>query len=141
MMENLHYLPSQYMPSINTLSYKLLAVLADGEEHPKQELMNALEDDPRSALQSLRGESHGFWLIHNKGNPKGIYQLDNRHLFGERKIDYEARKQAEIEFRERSRKQAEQGTNRLSRAIEAETLAKSSMQNSFNFSNKKSEED
>ncbi len=132
-MENLFYLPSQYMPKATTQAYKLLAVLADGHRHDKQELMVVLADDPRSPLQALRGESHWFWLIHNIGSHKGIYQLDKRHLSGDRDIDFEARKQAEIEFRECSRKQAERETNRLPRAIEAESLAKASMQNSFNF--------
>ncbi len=141
MMENLHYLPSQYMPSMNTLAYKLLAVLADGQAHEKQELLLALEDDPRSPLQALRGESHWFWLIHNIGSPKGVYQLDKRHLSGNRDVDLEARLEAQIQLLECSRLQAERETLRLPRAIEAESLAKASLQETFDFSNKKPEED
>ncbi len=136
-MEKLFYLPGQYMPSADTLAHKLLAVLADGQEYTKQELMEVLGDDPRSPLQALRGPSHGFWLMHNLGSQKGIYQLDGCHLSGNRELDLKARSQAELNYLECSRQQAERETQRLPRAIEAESLAKASMQESFDFSKRK----
>jgi len=136
-MENLFYLPSQFMPKVNTQAYKLLAAIADGHKHDKQELMVVLDDDPRSPLQALRGEKHGFWVIHNVGSTKGVYQLDECHLSGDRDIDQQVRVQAELKFLKCSRQLAERETMRLPKA------AKSLAQESFNFSesNRKPTED
>ncbi len=121
------------MPAINTLAYKLLAILADGLPHPKKDLMSVIGDDPRSALQALRGESHGFWLIHNTGSPKGIYQLAQRHLSGNRDLDIQARTQRELAYLQETRRKAEMETIRLPRAIQLETEAILRVQQSFSF--------
>jgi len=112
-MENFIYLPHGYIPSIGTQAYKLLSVLSDCLPHPKRELLLALEDDPRSALQILRGECCGFWLIHNLGDSKGIYQLDYRHLSGSFDSDQEARSLAAVNYWQRSKLKSEQGVCNL----------------------------
>lgn len=134
-MDNLLYLPGKYFPAINTQAYKVLRIQSDGLPHPKADLIKALDDDPRSALQALRGDSHLFWLIHNIGDSKGIYQLDGRHLSGNPQLDQEARLQAEIEYRQRSKAKSEQGANRLAQAdIDLmEAIAKREQQASFDF--------
>ncbi|MBV1911964.1 MAG: hypothetical protein KUG78_21925 [Kangiellaceae bacterium] len=127
------------MPAINTLAYKLLAILADGLPHPKKDLMSVIGDDPRSALQVLRGEAHGFWLIHNIGSPKGVYQLARRHLSGNRELDIQARTQRELAYLQATRRKAEMETERLPRAIKQEVEAKLRIQQSFSFYHKNTE--
>ena len=132
-MDKLLYLSNKYMPSINTLAYKLLATLADGLPRSTQELISALGTDPRSPLQALKNDSHGFWLIHNTGSPKGIYQLDKRHLSGDRELDIKARTERELEYLRETRKIAEAETIRLPKAIMEEAEAKLRLQKSFSF--------
>ena len=136
-MDKLTYLPSQYFPAPNTQARKALMIVADGLSHPKADFFQELGDDPRSALQALRGDAYGFWLIHNLGDKKGIYQLDSRHLSSNRGLDQQARIQAEIEYTERSRKKSEQGAKHLPKALENEAAAKAkaSQQHSFEFFN------
>ncbi len=124
-MDKLLHIPGKYMPEVNTQAYKLLSVLFDGLFHPKKELLSVLNDDPRSALQALRGARYGYWLIHNIGDKKGVYQLDSRHLSGDVDVDREVRAEAEIAFRKRSRSQAERESERLPEAVTAEEQAKS----------------
>ena len=58
-MENLIHIRSQFMPSIERKAYRVLLILSDGKQHTKLELMYAIGDDPRSALQWLQGKSGG----------------------------------------------------------------------------------
>jgi len=134
-MDNFLFLSNSYIPAPNTQAYTLLSILSDGENHIKQNIMCVLGDDPRSPLQALRGEKYGFWLIHNTGLKKGQYQLDQRHLTGNRADDHEARLEAEIELRKRSRKQAERETTRYPLALAAEE--KALIQQSFEFKTRK----
>lgn len=138
-MDKLLYLSNNYIPSTNTLAYKLLAILADGLNHSTSELNRHLGTDPRSSLQRLKNDSYGFWLVHNTGNPKGIYQLDKRHLSGDRKLDIKARTERELEYLRETRKIAEAGTIRLPRAIKEEAEAKLRLQKSFSFYHPKAE--
>jgi len=133
-MDKFLLLSSSYIPATNTQAYTLLSILSDGENHTKQNIMCVLGDDPRSPLQALRGEKYGFWLIHNTGIKKGQYQLDQRHLTGDINDDHEARLEAEIILRKRSRKQAEHEIARYPLALAAEE--KALIQQSFEFTNK-----
>ena len=106
----------RYIPSLNTQARRLLDILWDGQDHSSLELMTTLEADPRSALQSLR-KDYGFWLIHNTGDKKGRYQLDERHLSGIPELDRQARIEAELKYNEKSYKQSEREARRRSRAF------------------------
>lgn len=138
-MDKFLYLSNKYMPAINSLSYKLLNILADGNSHSTKELTLSIECDPRSALQALKGERHGYWLIHNIGGFKGIYQLDKRHLSADREQDRQARTRRELEFLTCTRRKAETETIRLPKAIQQETEAKLRHQQSFSFYHPKTE--
>ena len=137
-MDNLHYLPGYYFPRVNTQAHKALRLLADGRLHSKQEFLQLLSDDPRSALQSLRGETHNYWLIHNSGDTKGIYQLDDRHLSGNRNLDQLARNQAAMMYWERSKTQSEKAIGNLPIANQklSESRFKAEAQPSFDFTEK-----
>jgi len=134
-VDKLLHLSSIYFPAHNTQAAKLLCLLADGLPHPKQELLKVLEDDPRSALQTLRGEGNQFWLIHNLGDTKGIYQLDDRHLSGDITLDQHARNQAEINYWQRSKTKSERGARNLEAANRKlkEAKAKADLQQAFDF--------
>jgi len=123
----------QHIPSINTRAYKLLALLADGTPHTKTEIMIALGDDPRSARQALTGKAYGYWLIHNTGAKKAVYQLDERHISGNSKLDSDARVIACKRLRDRSKQQCERETNRYPRAIREQIEANTIYQECFNF--------
>ncbi|MEH6445298.1 MAG: hypothetical protein V7784_15495 [Oceanospirillaceae bacterium] len=119
-MDNLTHIPRSHIPPADTNGIKVLSILADGEIHQKVELIHVLGDDPRSALQSLRGGTYGYWLIHNIGKKKGVYQLDKRHLQGNSQEDSAARLEREISLKMLSRELAESEIKRLTKAIQAE---------------------
>lgn len=132
-MNRVAIFPGKYLPLPTTHAYRLFSILCDGLPHRKTELMNTLNDDPRSALQSLRGPTHGFWLIHNIGRPKGVYQLDSRHLSGDRDLDLQARIERELQYLAESRAKAQSEQRRLPNAIRAEIQAQERIQQSFEF--------
>lgn len=139
-MEAFAFLPSSYLPSLATQAYIILSILSDGEPHPEMELIMALGGSPRSAIQALRGESHGYWFIHNLNdgtNQKAIYQLDDRHLCGDELGDAEARSQRKVKLLKDSREQAQSETERLSTAIEREEEALAEYQQCFEFASTK----
>jgi len=131
-LDALSHVSREYLPSLGTQSYKVLAVLADGLEHGRDELCLALSGaDPRSALQALRGQAHGFWRIPNLGISKGLYRLDSRHLEQDHQKDEVARLEAELELSGRSLNQAERETSRLPIALASEEAARARVQMSL----------
>ena len=86
--------------------------------HHLAQLSIELGDDPRSALQQLRGERHGFWNVLNVGDVKGVYMLDPRHLCGDPILDQAARLEREIQFRRESYEQASSEERRKSLALD-----------------------
>jgi len=132
-MDKLQHIQSAHIPAMGTQARKVLELLSDGLSHPKKDLINILEDDPRSALQALRGKQYGFWLIHNIGDKKGVYLLDERHMSGDKDDDISARIKSEIQFRERSTELAQRESNRLPKALLEEVRTKSRLQQSFDF--------
>jgi len=125
--------PIEFIPPTNTIAYKFLTLLADGKPHTKAEIIEALDDDPRSARQALTSETYGYWLIHNLGDKKGIYQLDERHLSGDPELDRDARTIALKQLKDRSKKQCERERKRYSRAIKEQVEAYTMYQQRFNF--------
>ena len=121
------HVDKHHIPRHNTRAHKILAILLDGKPHPKTELVLALGDDPRSPLQRLRNEAYGFWLIHNIGEHKAIYQLDSAHLNGCPFQDIKARAKAKAILKKRSRTQAEREFRRLSHAQEQDLNAQLSL--------------
>lgn len=81
------------IPGERTQAGRVLLALAGGYPVPTAKLIQILEVDPRSAIQSLRSKSGGFWLIKNlnKDKGRGLYQLSPLHLTGKPLDDAEAR--------------------------------------------------
>lgn len=84
---------SDYLPGDLTQAGKVLLALAGGYPVPTKELIQILEVDPRSAIQTLRSARGGYWLIRNlnKDKGRGLYQLSALHLSGNPLDDAEAR--------------------------------------------------
>ena len=135
-MDRLSFQSSEYMPPMGSPYYLLLNLLSDGAQHLKSELYEVLGDDPRSALQVLKGERYGFWNIENLGTKKGVYRLDARHLSGDRQLDFDARLEREYELRDQSYIQALKETGRLVTAKVMRSQAVNKMQAAFNFEDK-----
>lgn len=122
--------PEGAIPDTTSEAYRLLAILADGEEHPRDELGIQLGAGFRSYLQQLMGEYYQFWLIHAetkkyKGKKQAYYQLDERHFSCDWEQDKVARTIARKRYKERSLKQAESGLRRYQKAIEEKAEADS----------------
>lgn len=115
-MERLSHVPREFMPCATTQSFKVLALLVDGEPHAYKEFLEVLERDPRSPLQILRGPDGGFWMIHNNGQHEGVYQLDPRHLDGCPLQDSLARMERKKAFLSSSKEQVEREASRLPEA-------------------------
>lgn len=114
--------PEGAIPDTTNEAYRLLAILADGEEHPRDELAIQLGAGFRSYLQQLMGEYYQFWLIHSetkkyKGKKQAYYQLDERHFSCDWEQDKVARTISRKQYKERSLKQAESGLRRYQKAI------------------------
>jgi hypothetical protein len=84
---------AHHIPGERTQAGRVLLALAGGYPVPTAKLIQILEVDPRSAIQCLRSESGGFWLIKNinKDKGRGLYQLSPLHLTGKPLDDAEAR--------------------------------------------------
>ncbi len=95
-----------FIPNTGTQPRLLLEALWDGCNHTTEELHIILGSCPRSALQALKRD-WGFWLIHNIGDLKGNYQLDERHLCGIPELDMQARLEAELRYNRKSLNQSE----------------------------------
>lgn len=125
--------PRHFTPAAGTLAHKLLSLLSDGKPHTKAEIIGVLGDDPRSPLQSLTGSTYGFWLIHNIGDKKAIYQLDERHLSGCSQEDETARVIARKRLKDRSKAQCEREVKRLPKALKELQEALEEYQRCFKF--------
>jgi len=125
--------PIRYIPPLNVIPYHFLSLLADGNPHSKEEILIALGDDPRSARQALTGKAYGYWLIHNIGDKKAVYQLDRAHISGDRDLDRKARAIALKRLKDKSKKQSEREKDRLPKAIKEQAKANSIYQECFQF--------
>tara|TARA_R100001369_G_C3190120_1_gene143498 strand:- start:64 stop:477 length:414 start_codon:yes stop_codon:yes gene_type:complete len=134
-MDVFNGIPSEFLPAIGTSEYKALQLLSDRQSHPKIEFLTLLGDCPRSVFQRLWGERFEFWNIRNIGVSKGVYVLDERHLSGDLKLDAQARSEAKVEYRKRSKSQSECGAKHLPKAREELALAKreAEQQRELNF--------
>ena len=125
--------PLEFIPPPNTIAYRFLELLADGQSHAKAEILAALEDDPRSARQALTSATYGYWLIHNVGDKKGIYQIDERHLSGNLELDKDARAIAAKQLKDRSKRQCEKEMKRYNKALQEQAEAYANYQQRFEF--------
>ena len=128
--------PAEFIPPSHTMAYKFLALLVDGKPHAKAGILAALEDDPRSARQALTSETYGYWLIHNLGDKKGVYQLDERHLSCDVELDKDARAIAAKQLKDRSRRQCEREQMRYEKALKEQAEAYENYQQRFEFNPK-----
>lgn len=120
--------PLEAIPKQHLAAYKLLKALANVYPHNRDSLAisTGLGETLRSALQWLRGESGGYWLIHSRkieGSNKTLLQLDPRHLTGDIEQDRAARRERRKELGIESYKQAVQGRRREPKAFAEMTEA------------------
>lgn len=112
--------PSTAFPDTSCKAFGMLIDLASGEPIPKAHFVAVYSDTFRSPLQQLEGDKCEHWLIHRIKDDKGItgaYQLDWRHLSGDRELDATARRERKKELKEVSYKEAEQGKKREAKAF------------------------
>ena len=126
------HVSSYYLPGELTQAGKVLLALAGGYPVSTAELTRLLGVDPRSAIQALRSESGGFWLIRNlnKDKGRGLYQLSPLHLTGKPLDDAEARAIRMRELACDSKDLALRESRRLPSALERYQEA---MQKEFKF--------
>ncbi|WP_417553015.1 hypothetical protein [Marinomonas fungiae] len=115
--------PKAPLEAIPTSKHKgsniTLKVLSDGKEHHRDELTQLLGETWRSALQSLRGDRFGYWLIHSikaENSKTTLLQIDPRHLSGCPKQDAAARLERRKQLKNVSYKEAQQGWKRMPKA-------------------------
>ncbi|MFT4574459.1 MAG: hypothetical protein ACI85E_001666 [Marinomonas primoryensis] len=133
MDEILETAPLNFIPPQNTQAYTLLATLSDGRPHHKGELIAVLADDPRSPRQALASERYGCWLIHNVGDKKAVYQLDERHLSGDIEADRDARVIALKRLKDNSMGISAREVRRFHRAVIEQAEAHANYQERFEF--------
>ncbi|MEL4279169.1 MULTISPECIES: hypothetical protein [Shewanella] len=93
--------PSNVIPKTNSKSYRLLALLANGEVANVELICYEVGINCRSPLQQLMGKRYGFWNIIPVCDDKGLIvgrKLDPRHLSEEPKLDARARAERRVEL-------------------------------------------
>jgi len=133
MDEILETVPLNFIPPTNTQAYALLAALSDGSPRHKGELIAVLGDDPRSPRQALTSERYGCWLIHNVGDNKAVYQLDERHLSGDPEADRDARVIALRRLKDNSLGISAREVRRFHKAEREQAEAHANYQERFEF--------
>ena len=133
MDEILETVPLNFIPPTNTQAYTLLAALSDGRPRHKGELIAVLGDDPRSPRQALTSERYGCWLIHNVGDNKAVYQLDERHLSGDPEADRDARVIALRRLKDNSLGISAREVRRFHKAEREQAEAHANYQERFEF--------
>jgi hypothetical protein len=132
----------KHIPKIGTAAYTLLLILSDGALHTRASLIRhpILGENLRSALQRLKGDELGNWLIESvpiEGTSTTALQLDPRHLSGETEQDAEARLERRKQLKEVSAKGAIQGRIREPKALRergvAQTAYFKSLGNAANY--------
>lgn len=111
------HVPLEYIPEIGTPSYLLLVMLCEGK--PIERWQPTLGESMRSALQILRGDRLGHWLIHSEkvnGKRPSLLLLDPRHLSGNPEQDRAARRERKSKLKRVSYLDAELGHKRLPKA-------------------------
>lgn len=113
--------PERSIPDISSEAYRLLIILADGAEHPRDELCRELSGGFRASLQQLMGEYYDHWLIESEikefvGLKQAHYQLNERHLSCDCEQDKDARTIARKRYKDRSHQQAKGGLKRYKKA-------------------------
>lgn len=110
--------PTNSLPKVNTLPYKLLMLLSSGAPVSQKKLSIEFDGKERSPLQSLRGDDFHYWniqLIHIK--KESHYLIDHRHLSNDKKLDAEARKERRLQLKGVSLNQAKRERKRIPRAL------------------------
>ena len=133
MDEILETVPLNFIPPTNTQAYALLAALSDGRPRHKGELIAVLGDDPRSPRQALASERYRCWLIHNVGDNKAVYQLDERHLSGDPEADRDARVIALRRLKDNSLGISAREVRRFHKAEREQAEAHANYQERFEF--------
>jgi hypothetical protein len=112
--------PDSAIPETHTTPFAMLMELSSGQPILRSHLVEIFTDTYRSPLQILEGDDCDHWLIHRvKNDQKKViaYQLDWRHLSGDRELDAEARRERKKELKEISYKEANQGKKREPKAL------------------------
>jgi hypothetical protein len=107
-----------FIPNIGTPAYVLLSLLNNGEYIERWQ--PSLGEAIRSALQRLKGDKLGNWLVKSikvEGKKHSVLMLDPRHLSGETEQDAEARRERRKQLKVVSAKEAKQGRIREARAV------------------------
>jgi hypothetical protein len=120
--------PSSAFPDTDLPAFGMLMDFSSGEPVLVTHLVEGYTHNFRSPLQQLEGDSFENWLIHRIKNDKKViigFQLDWRHLSGDRKLDEAARKERKKDLKEASLKEATQGKKREPKAIQELIRARS----------------
>jgi hypothetical protein len=117
-----NHVPFDHMPKTGTAAYTLLSILSNGALHKRASLIRhpILGESMRSALQRLKSDAHGCWLIHSvpiEGTNTTGLQLDPRHLEGCAELDAQARRERRKTFKAKSKVDATRGRHREPKAI------------------------
>jgi len=112
--------PSEAIPTFKAkVPYLMLPMFGDGKPVTREALTERFGESWRSALQSLRGDRFGYWLIHSiktDNSKTTLLQLDPRHLSGDAKQDAAARLERRKQLKNVSYKEAQQGWKRMPKA-------------------------
>jgi len=106
--------PNIAFPDTTHDAFRMLMDLSSGEPVPPTVFSETYSHNFRSLLQQLRGGKFEHWFIHNT---KDGYQLDWRHLSGDRELDAAARRERKKRLKEVSHKEASQGKKREPKAL------------------------
>jgi hypothetical protein len=132
--------PAKSMPKTASKALVLLAMLADGKVHRRNDLIlyPSLGESIRSALQQLRGDCFSNWLINSvviDGEKTTGLQLDSRHLSGCFIQDEAARRERRAQLKTVSHKQAVHGRCRELKALHQKNEAQQVYFRSLNAAN------
>lgn len=112
--------PSNVIPKTNSKSYRLLALLANGEVANVELICSEVGINCRSPLQQLMGKGYGFWNIIPVCDDKGLIvgrKLDPRHLSEDPKLDARARAERRVVLARESLGQSIHEKARFSKAM------------------------
>ena len=121
-MSNLSFTaPAGALPETASPAYELLLILADGNQHARDELCTELGGGVRAYLQQLTGEYYQHWLIHTEqgefqGRKQTYYKLDKRHFSCDWEQDKDARTIARKQYKDRSYHGTKNAVKRLEQA-------------------------
>lgn len=119
-----HIAPS-FMPRKGTKPFHLLILPLLNPVVDKPLAFGVLADDIRSPRQALTEPGRGYWNITNVGTKRGVYIIDRKHFTGDPGDDRAARFDSRLRHTDRSLKQCQNETKRLSKATQQYDEARS----------------